>query len=180
MRLELMEPTPLQGPGPLMLASLVLGSKQYSAAIAFTLALFSHLVNHVNIRLQAELEEGENPVPAFQSDGTGAGSGEVVTVERLAWGVGIVGGEHRCGRGGAVKEHLPVSSFRFVPRPHLTILFPQMNQSPRNPWRRRRSRVLSLLLQHLKMARSERAGSSPASPASAAGATHPKLVMTVT
>ncbi|XP_021568494.1 protein SMG5 isoform X3 [Carlito syrichta] len=46
------------------------GSKQYSAAIAFTLALFSHLVNHVNIRLQAELEEGENPVPSFQSDGT--------------------------------------------------------------------------------------------------------------
>lgn len=50
---------------------LVLGSKQYSAAIAFTLALFSHLINHVNIRLQAELEEGENPVSAFQSDGTG-------------------------------------------------------------------------------------------------------------
>ncbi|XP_051849755.1 nonsense-mediated mRNA decay factor SMG5 isoform X1 [Antechinus flavipes] len=46
------------------------GSKQYSAAIAFTLAFFSHLINHVNIRLQAELEEGENPVPAFQSDGT--------------------------------------------------------------------------------------------------------------
>uniref|UniRef100_H9H127 SMG5 nonsense mediated mRNA decay factor n=2 Tax=Meleagris gallopavo TaxID=9103 RepID=H9H127_MELGA len=45
------------------------GSKQYSAAIAFTLALFSHLINHVNIRLQAELEEGENPVPAFRSDG---------------------------------------------------------------------------------------------------------------
>ncbi|KAM9514950.1 nonsense-mediated mRNA decay factor SMG5 [Guaruba guarouba] len=44
------------------------GSKQYSAAIAFTLALFSHLINHVNIRLQAELEEGENPVPALQSD----------------------------------------------------------------------------------------------------------------
>ncbi|XP_063802961.1 nonsense-mediated mRNA decay factor SMG5 isoform X2 [Pseudophryne corroboree] len=41
-------------------------SKQYSAAIAFTLALFSHLVNHVNIRLQAELEE--SPVPAFQND----------------------------------------------------------------------------------------------------------------
>ncbi|XP_072284871.1 nonsense-mediated mRNA decay factor SMG5-like isoform X2 [Pyxicephalus adspersus] len=32
-------------------------SKQYSADIAFTLALFSHLVNHVNIRLQSELEE---------------------------------------------------------------------------------------------------------------------------
>ncbi|XP_019066150.1 protein SMG5 isoform X5 [Fukomys damarensis] len=45
------------------------GSKQYSAAIAFTLALFSHLVNHVNIRLQAELEEGENPAPAFQDEG---------------------------------------------------------------------------------------------------------------
>lgn len=53
------------------LCCLVAGSKQYSAAIAFTLALFSHLINHVNIRLQAELEEGENPVPAFQSDGTG-------------------------------------------------------------------------------------------------------------
>uniref|UniRef100_A0A8C6YI56 Nonsense-mediated mRNA decay factor n=1 Tax=Naja naja TaxID=35670 RepID=A0A8C6YI56_NAJNA len=48
------------------------GSRQYSAAIAFTLALFSHLINHVNIRLQAELEEGENPVPAFQNDGTEA------------------------------------------------------------------------------------------------------------
>lgn len=53
------------------LCCLVAGSKQYSAAIAFTLALFSHLINHVNIRLQAELEEGENPVSAFQSDGTG-------------------------------------------------------------------------------------------------------------
>ncbi|KAM9294609.1 nonsense-mediated mRNA decay factor SMG5 [Gastrophryne carolinensis] len=42
-------------------------SKQYSAAIAFTLALFSHLVNHVNIRLQSELEESS--VPAFQNDG---------------------------------------------------------------------------------------------------------------
>ncbi|KAG8432059.1 hypothetical protein GDO86_019524 [Hymenochirus boettgeri] len=41
-------------------------SKQYSASIAFTLALFSHLVNHVNIRLQAELEE--SPVPAFKND----------------------------------------------------------------------------------------------------------------
>uniref|UniRef100_A0A3Q3E643 Nonsense-mediated mRNA decay factor n=1 Tax=Labrus bergylta TaxID=56723 RepID=A0A3Q3E643_9LABR len=39
------------------------GSKQYSASIAFTLALFSHLVNHVNIRLQAELEEAESQVP---------------------------------------------------------------------------------------------------------------------
>ncbi|OCT69448.1 protein SMG5 [Xenopus laevis] len=41
-------------------------SKQYSAAIAFTLALFSHLVNHVNIRLQAELEE--SPLPTFKND----------------------------------------------------------------------------------------------------------------
>ncbi|XP_057690572.1 nonsense-mediated mRNA decay factor SMG5 [Corythoichthys intestinalis] len=40
------------------------GSKQYSASIAFTLALFSHLVNHVNIRLQAELEEAESPGPS--------------------------------------------------------------------------------------------------------------------
>ena len=32
-------------------------------------ALFSHLVNHVNLRPQAEPEEGENPDPAFQSKG---------------------------------------------------------------------------------------------------------------
>uniref|UniRef100_A0A3B4G6U2 Nonsense-mediated mRNA decay factor n=1 Tax=Pundamilia nyererei TaxID=303518 RepID=A0A3B4G6U2_9CICH len=44
------------------------GSKQYSASIAFTLALFSHLVNHVNIRLQAELEEAESQVPPLQTD----------------------------------------------------------------------------------------------------------------
>ncbi|KAK1806731.1 hypothetical protein P4O66_005231 [Electrophorus voltai] len=44
------------------------GSKQYSASIAFTLALFSHLVNHVNIRLQAELEEGESEVPPLRPD----------------------------------------------------------------------------------------------------------------
>uniref|UniRef100_A0A3B3XA76 Nonsense-mediated mRNA decay factor n=1 Tax=Poecilia mexicana TaxID=48701 RepID=A0A3B3XA76_9TELE len=47
------------------------GSKQYSASIAFTLALFSHLVNHVNIRLQAELEEGESQVPALHTDAAG-------------------------------------------------------------------------------------------------------------
>lgn len=44
------------------------GSKQYSASIAFTLALFSHLVNHVNIRLQAELEDGESQVPRLHTD----------------------------------------------------------------------------------------------------------------
>uniref|UniRef100_UPI00398E9AE4 nonsense-mediated mRNA decay factor SMG5 n=1 Tax=Pristiophorus japonicus TaxID=55135 RepID=UPI00398E9AE4 len=44
------------------------GLKQYSAAIAFTLALFSHLVNHVNIRLQAELEDVENAVPSLQTE----------------------------------------------------------------------------------------------------------------
>uniref|UniRef100_A0A8C9YM32 Nonsense-mediated mRNA decay factor n=1 Tax=Sander lucioperca TaxID=283035 RepID=A0A8C9YM32_SANLU len=46
------------------------GSKQYSASIAFTLALFSHLVNHVNIRLQAELEEAESQVPPLHTDTT--------------------------------------------------------------------------------------------------------------
>ncbi|XP_028837357.1 nonsense-mediated mRNA decay factor SMG5 [Denticeps clupeoides] len=63
------------------------GSKQYSASIAFTLALFSHLVNHVNIRLQAELEEGEGPVPPLQSDNTEdadlkEGSGAMNTEQR--------------------------------------------------------------------------------------------------
>nr|XP_020465403.1 protein SMG5 [Monopterus albus] len=46
------------------------GSKQYSASIAFTLALFSHVVNHVNIRLQAELEEAETQVPPLHTDAT--------------------------------------------------------------------------------------------------------------
>ncbi|KAJ0066685.1 hypothetical protein NL108_017875 [Boleophthalmus pectinirostris] len=45
------------------------GSKQYSASIAFTLALFSHLVNHVNIRLQAELEETETQAPPLHTEG---------------------------------------------------------------------------------------------------------------
>lgn len=45
------------------------GSKQYSASIAFTLALFSHLVNHVNIRLQAELEDADGQVPPLSTDG---------------------------------------------------------------------------------------------------------------
>uniref|UniRef100_A0A8C2GAM1 Nonsense-mediated mRNA decay factor n=1 Tax=Cyprinus carpio TaxID=7962 RepID=A0A8C2GAM1_CYPCA len=49
-------------------------SKQYSASIAFTLALFSHVVNHVNIRLQAELEEGESDVPPLRTDNTGTGT----------------------------------------------------------------------------------------------------------
>lgn len=69
-------------------ALLVLGSKQYSAAIAFTLALFSHLINHVNIRLQAELEEGENPVSAFQSDGTGRRLGWAGWDWRVCMGLG--------------------------------------------------------------------------------------------
>lgn len=101
-------------------------------------------------------------------------------MERLAWGVGIKEGEHSCGGGGGVEEHFLASGLQFVSRPHLTLLFLQMNQSPRNPWRRRRSLVLSLLLQHLKQARSERAGRSPVSPASAAAVIPPKLVMTVT
>lgn len=50
---------------------LISGSKQYSTSIAFTLALFSHLVNHVNIRLQAELEQGESEVPPLRTDATG-------------------------------------------------------------------------------------------------------------
>lgn len=45
------------------------GSKQYSASIAFTLALFSHLVNHVNIRLQTELEDADSQVPPLSTDG---------------------------------------------------------------------------------------------------------------
>lgn len=37
------------------------GSKQVTAAIAFLLALFSHILNHVVIRLRNALYEKENP-----------------------------------------------------------------------------------------------------------------------
>uniref|UniRef100_A0A6Q2YZG4 Nonsense-mediated mRNA decay factor n=1 Tax=Esox lucius TaxID=8010 RepID=A0A6Q2YZG4_ESOLU len=60
------------------------GSKQYSASIAFMLALFSHLVNHVNIRLQAELEEGETQKDDGGHRGPGAkkaGVGELKAEE---------------------------------------------------------------------------------------------------
>uniref|UniRef100_A0A672S5F0 Nonsense-mediated mRNA decay factor n=1 Tax=Sinocyclocheilus grahami TaxID=75366 RepID=A0A672S5F0_SINGR len=56
-------------------------SKQYSASIAFTLALFSHLVNHVTIRLQAELEEGESDVPPLHTDNTGMGTSVLLLPE---------------------------------------------------------------------------------------------------
>lgn len=65
-----LNPLVLTNPGVLF-CFLSAGSKQYSASIAFTLALFSHLVNHVNIRLQAELEEGESQVPPLHTDNTG-------------------------------------------------------------------------------------------------------------
>uniref|UniRef100_A0A8C1A334 Nonsense-mediated mRNA decay factor n=1 Tax=Cyprinus carpio carpio TaxID=630221 RepID=A0A8C1A334_CYPCA len=58
-------------------------SKQYSASIAFTLALFSHVVNHVNIRLQAELEEGESDVPPLRTDNT-AGTKKSLEKKRSA------------------------------------------------------------------------------------------------
>ncbi|XP_060051760.1 nonsense-mediated mRNA decay factor SMG5-like [Erinaceus europaeus] len=35
------------------------GSKQYRAAVIFTLTLFSHLIQHVNTRIQSELQKGE-------------------------------------------------------------------------------------------------------------------------
>lgn len=43
------------------------GNKQVAAAIAFSLALFSHALNHVMMRLQAALYELENQTRIFQS-----------------------------------------------------------------------------------------------------------------
>lgn len=45
------------------------GFKQYSVVIVFILVFFFYFVNYVNIWLQVELEEGENFVLVFQSDG---------------------------------------------------------------------------------------------------------------
>uniref|UniRef100_A0A8C5RZS1 SMG5 nonsense mediated mRNA decay factor n=1 Tax=Laticauda laticaudata TaxID=8630 RepID=A0A8C5RZS1_LATLA len=87
------------------------GSRQYSAAIAFTLALFSHLINHVNIRLQAELEEGENPVPAFQNDGTGK---DTHSLESQEGGVNLIprGVRHQGRKDQKGKKYLRLSCLR--------------------------------------------------------------------
>ena len=44
------------------------GSRQVTAATAFLLALFSHILNHVVIRLQGALYEKENPNKLLQSN----------------------------------------------------------------------------------------------------------------
>ncbi|XP_061414382.1 nonsense-mediated mRNA decay factor SMG5 isoform X1 [Lethenteron reissneri] len=41
------------------------GSKQFTTAVAFTLALFSHLLNHLIMRLQVEMDDLESIVPAL-------------------------------------------------------------------------------------------------------------------
>jgi len=43
------------------------GNKQVAAVIAFSLALFSHILNHVMMRLQTAIYELENPRKAFNS-----------------------------------------------------------------------------------------------------------------
>lgn len=45
-----------------------------TAAIAFSLALFSHVLNHVVIRLQAALYELENPHKHLDADNMGTHS----------------------------------------------------------------------------------------------------------
>ena len=47
------------------------GNKKITAAIAFSLALFSHILNHVMIRLQTALYELENPRKVLRVDSSG-------------------------------------------------------------------------------------------------------------
>lgn len=49
----------------------VTGSKYVAAAVAFGLALFSHILNHVVIRLQSALYELENPRRVLHVDSAG-------------------------------------------------------------------------------------------------------------
>ena len=49
----------------------VAGNKKVTAAIAFSLALFSHVLNHVVIRLQSALYEIENPRKHLDADNLG-------------------------------------------------------------------------------------------------------------
>lgn len=51
--------------------SVCLGNKQVAAAIAFSLALFSHALNHAMMRLQTALYELENPPRKFTSSTPG-------------------------------------------------------------------------------------------------------------
>jgi len=44
------------------------GSRKVTAATAFLLALFSHILNHVVIRLQGALYERENPNKILQAN----------------------------------------------------------------------------------------------------------------
>ena len=50
---------------------MVTGNKQVAAAVAFSLALFSHVLNHVVIRLQSALYEVENPRRVLKVDSAG-------------------------------------------------------------------------------------------------------------
>ena len=54
------------------------GSKKVTAVTAFLLALFSHILNHVVIRLQAALYEKENPNKILQSKNHMFGKGNVI------------------------------------------------------------------------------------------------------
>uniref|UniRef100_S4R5J5 Nonsense-mediated mRNA decay factor n=1 Tax=Petromyzon marinus TaxID=7757 RepID=S4R5J5_PETMA len=54
------------------------GSKQFTTAVAFTLALFSHLLNHLIMRLQVEMDDLENIVPALPPSEVEAQSSAVV------------------------------------------------------------------------------------------------------
>uniref|UniRef100_A0A8C4NGC0 Nonsense-mediated mRNA decay factor n=1 Tax=Eptatretus burgeri TaxID=7764 RepID=A0A8C4NGC0_EPTBU len=47
------------------------GTRRFTAAVAFTLALFSHVLNHTNIRLQASLDGGEDDVPVLREGDEG-------------------------------------------------------------------------------------------------------------
>ena len=55
------------------------GDKLVTAAIAFSLALFSHVLNHVVIRLQSALYELENPRKVLQVDSAGSYIGLRIT-----------------------------------------------------------------------------------------------------
>lgn len=60
------------------------GSKQVTAAIAFLLALFSHILNHVVIRLRNALYEKENPNKLLHHEEEQATGKEYILFENSA------------------------------------------------------------------------------------------------
>ncbi|XP_062573765.1 nonsense-mediated mRNA decay factor SMG5-like isoform X1 [Saccostrea cucullata] len=70
------------------------GSKQVTAATAFLLALFSHILNHIVIRLHNALYEKENPNKLLHHEATGEGDLSDIENEKTTNGPNVDPSQH--------------------------------------------------------------------------------------